>query len=147
KNKGILAEYSKSNPFDGRDYWIFRDRSGYLRMPEGSNVLKEAVREMLESVRVLKKETGWDRAEVYIPHQANGRIIAGIEARISEEGAIVFKNIESYGNMSSATCAIALDEALREGVIKKGIDGTVGSRVIITSFGSGLVTSAVAIQF
>ena len=43
--------------------------------------------------------------------------------------------------MSAATCAVALDEAITDGTIKPG------SRVIVTSFGAGLVTSALAIQF
>lgn len=138
---GILADYSKSNPFDDHDIFIFRDSKRTLRMPEGQSVMKEAVRCMLESARCLKEKIGWERADIYIPHQANGRILDAIEKRVSSEGSFVYKNIERYGNMSSATCAVALDEAIEKEIIKEG------SKVIITSFGAGLVTAAVAIQF
>jgi 3-oxoacyl-[acyl-carrier-protein] synthase-3 len=121
---------------------IFKDPvGGFIRMPDGSTVLKRAVESMTKSVVGLKKMIGWDRADVYIPHQANERIIAGVEKKLKDDGAAVYRNISRYGNMSSATCAVALDEAIEDRTIKEG------SRVIITSFGSGLVTSAVGIQF
>ena len=149
--QGILGVYSRSEPFveeglKGRDM-IFRDpRANCIRMPNGGAVLKKAVGAMVDSARVLKEDLEWDKADVYIPHQANERIIAGVEKKLKDEGAVVYRNVEKYGNMSSATCPIALDEAVRDGTIRLTQDGT-GSKVIITSFGSGLVTSAVAVQF
>lgn len=150
-NKGILAGYSRSEPFDtegltGKDM-IFRDPiAKCIRMPNGAAVLKKAVSSMVDSARTLKEKLGWERADVYIPHQANERIIAGVEKRIALDGALVYRTVERYGNMSSATCPVALDEAIRDGVVRVSNDGT-GSKVIITSFGAGLVTSAVAVQF
>ncbi|MEK6893712.1 MAG: ketoacyl-ACP synthase III [Nanoarchaeota archaeon] len=141
EERGILAEYSVSNPFENKVNFIFLNSKGVLRMPYGKEVMKNAVREMLESARWLKKELDWERADVYIPHQANGRIIDAIKKRISEEGSVVYNNIARYGNMSAATCAIALDEALEDGTIQAG------KKVIITSFGAGLVTAAVAVEF
>ncbi|PIN90113.1 3-oxoacyl-ACP synthase [Candidatus Pacearchaeota archaeon CG10_big_fil_rev_8_21_14_0_10_34_76] len=138
---GILATYSRSDPFDGKDGWIFRDSGRILRMPEGRKVMKEAVRGMLDAASQVKKIAGWERADVYIPHQANLRILQQVEDRVREEGAIVYKNIGDYGNMSSATCAVALDEARRKGIVKSG------SKVVVVAFGSGLITSAAAIQF
>jgi len=46
---GIVGEYSKSNPYGGRDSWIVRDGERYLRMPEGRKVMKDAVKEILYS--------------------------------------------------------------------------------------------------
>ncbi|MBU2576790.1 MAG: ketoacyl-ACP synthase III [Nanoarchaeota archaeon] len=140
-NKGIIREYSISNPYEGRDSWIIRDENNYLRMSEGRKVMKEAIKGMLFSVKKLKEDVGWDCADVYIPHQANGRILDKVEMGVARDGSIVYRNIDRTGNMSSATCLVALDDARKEGVVKKG------SKVIMTSFGSGLVTSAVAIQF
>jgi 3-oxoacyl-[acyl-carrier-protein] synthase III len=61
---------------------------------------------------------------------------------------VVYKNIEKIGNVSSATCAISLDTALRDGTIRKSIyEGNVlkpGSRVMVVAFGGGLVTSGVS---
>ncbi len=138
----LIAGYSTSQPFDSQSRMIFRDPIvNCIRMPDGSAVFKRAVDSMVESAVELKKDCNWDRADIYIPHQANERIIAGVERRLKEDGAIVYRNIAKYGNMSAATCAVALDEAIRDGIIKEE------SKVILTSFGAGLVTSAVAIQF
>lgn len=138
---GIIGEYSTSDPYGGCDSWITRDKENYLRMAEGGNVMKEAVKSMLSSAKKLKEDVGWNRADVYIPHQANGRIIDRIERTVERDGSVVYRNIDRTGNMSAATCLVALDDAIHEGVVK------LGSKVIMTSFGSGLVTSAVAVQF
>lgn len=133
--------YSKSNPYGGRDRWINRDLKGWLRMPEGQKVLREATKEMVSAAEILKRHLGWEKADVYIAHQANERILAAVEKKVSGEGSIVYRTIAEHGNISSATCFYALDKAIREGVI------TEGGKVILTAFGGGLVTSAAAIQF
>lgn len=149
---GILpGEYSKSDTLDGNVDAIYRDSSAYLRMNDGSKVMKSAVGGMLDSVRVIKDILKLGRADVYIPHQANGRIIEAIRKRVLDEGSVVYENIGYYGNMSAATCAVALHEARKEGVIKSSArkDGKtiLGSKVIITGFGAGFVCAATAIQF
>ncbi|MDP4039393.1 MAG: ketoacyl-ACP synthase III [Candidatus Pacearchaeota archaeon] len=139
--EGIVAEYSFSNPFDGGLNLIFRDPERFCRMPEGDLVFKRAVKSMITASESLKSDAKWDRADVYIPHQANGRIVDLVESKVREEGCVVFRTVEKYGNMSGATVAVALDEAIEQNVINSG------KRVILVSFGSGLVTSGVAIQF
>lgn len=139
--RGIVAEYSVSDPFDGKDRHIFRDKKRIMRMPFGKAVLREAKSQMVKSAVTLKEELGWQRADVYIPHQANVRITQGIANKVKADGAVVYSIIDRVGNMSSAGAAIALNKALRSGVIKPG------HKVIITAFGSGEVTSAVAHQF
>ncbi|MBS3083639.1 ketoacyl-ACP synthase III [Candidatus Pacearchaeota archaeon] len=142
ERRGIVGTYSASQPFDKGIEMIYRGNIiDCIRMPDGRGVLKRAVRAMTESAVALKKQVGWERADVYIPHQANERIIEGVEDNLKGDGAVVYRNIAKYGNMSSATCAVALDEAIRDGTIKEG------NRVVVTSFGAGLVTSAVALQF
>ncbi len=140
-HRGIIGEYSISDPYNGNSELITRDAGGFLRMPDGNKVLMEAIRRMVDSAKELKKNVGWEKADVYIAHQANGRILDGIERRVSRDGAVVYRNIGRIGNMSAATCLVALDDAIRKGVVKKN------SKVIMTSFGSGLVTAAVAVQF
>ena len=76
-----------------------------------------------------------------IPHQANIRIIDAVMKYTGLSNEQVYINIDKYGNMSSATCAVALSEAIREGRIQNG------SKVVLTSFGSGLVTSAVGLEY
>lgn len=140
-NLGILAEHSISEPGQGNLDSIISDKSGNLRMPNGGRVMKKAVGNMIGSVTKLKDELGWDKADVYIPHQANKRIIDSVAESLAKEGAKVYSNIERYGNTSAATCAIALHEAIKDGTI------TSGKRVIMTSFGAGFVTASVAMQF
>ena len=110
-------------------------------LPEGGKVMKRAIGSMIDISKKLKEEVGWDRADVYVPHQANKRILDGMARKLDGEGSLVYQNIEKTGNSSAATCPIALDKAKREGIINDG------DKVIVVAFGSGLVTSAVALQF
>ena len=79
-----------------------------------------------------------------IPHQANARIIKGaakdLEARLElPEGSVGKKmivTIEKYGNNSTASIPLALDESLRKGELKKG------DLVILVGFGAGLTYGA-----
>ena len=153
EERGIAAGYAKSEPFDGKLEYIIRDPADFLRMPEGPNVLKAAVRSMIEAGNSLKRDLGWEKVRLIIPHQANSRIVGGVAERIGAkivtdvseidryDGTLVFQNVARYGNISAVTCPLALDECRRSGIIKKG------DRVEIISFGSGIVTSGVAVQF
>ena len=110
-------------------------------MPKGKQVFLYAGKSMLKAAAAVKEELGWKSEDVtlYIPHQANNRITDTVAKKIGEEK--VFRNIKKYGNMSSATTAVGLAEAIEQGKIKDG------SKVIMMAVGSGLMTSAVAIQF
>ena len=138
---GIVGTYSQSETYEDRSSWISRDKRGYLRMPEGRKVFNEGVRKMVEGARKVKEEAGWDIADVYVLHQANLRMIEMVEKMYAPPETTVLKNIEKTGNMSSATCPIAVDYALKNGIIRSG------SKVVITAFGSGLFSAAVAHQF
>jgi 3-oxoacyl-[acyl-carrier-protein] synthase III len=145
--RGILATQARSDPFNGNIDMIFKDRiDGCIRMPDGSKVLKAAVPWMVESARDLKEQLGWERADVYIVHQANERIIAGVEKKVQAEGGAMYRTISKYGNPSAASCAISLDEAVRDGTIRRSFDGT-GSKVIITAVGASMIGGGVAVQF
>lgn len=146
-SRGIVAGYSACDPSEGRVNYIFRNQQRFLRMPNGSQVLKEAVEAMVQSSKQVKQEAGWEHADVYIPHQANGRILDRVEKSLQDMGAVVYKTISRYGNMSAATCAVALDEAIRDGTVVHGNLENLGSRVVIPAFASGLSRAAVAIQF
>ena len=122
---------------------IARDPTGKLRMPKGGDVFKMAVHNMVGAVKYIKEKTGWSNDDIglVIPHQANLRILKFVAKKSKLPWEKVFNNIQQYGNMSSATSAVGLDEAIEEGRIKEG------SKVILVSFGSGLVTSAVALDY
>ena len=76
-----------------------------------------------------------------IPHQANLRIIDAIAARLAVPKERVFINLDKYGNTSAAAVAIALDEANRSGVFKRG------EHIVLVVFGAGLTWAATAIRW
>lgn len=111
---------------------------------EGREVFKFGVRALPDAVRgALEKVDGLSLADVdwIIPHQANLRIIdaAAKALDIPKEKFIV--NLEKYGNTSAGTIPIALDEANRDGRIKKG------DIVVLSGFGAGLTWGGVVIRW
>ena len=82
-----------------------------------------------------------DQVALVIPHQANLRIIQAVAKRLGVEDGRVFCNIQQYGNTSSASIGIALDEACRSGRIKRG------DLVLFTSFGGGLAWGSMLIRY
>jgi 3-oxoacyl-[acyl-carrier-protein] synthase-3 len=142
ERKGILASVTGSNPMKGNLRLIYDH--GYLYM-NGNPVFKPAVRMMSHATEEIMEALGWTKDDILlIPHQANRRIIDAVGNAlgysVDEAKEHVFVNIARYGNMSAATCPIALDEALRSGRI------TPGSKLVVVSFGSGFVWGAFGVQ-
>lgn len=118
------------------------DRLHYIKM-QGNELFKLAVTLMAEAARVaLKKaELGCKDINLVIPHQANIRIINAMAKKLGLSQEKIYLNIEKYGNMSSASTATALCEAVKEGRIKKG------DIVLLDAFGAGLVWGACVIRW
>jgi len=76
-----------------------------------------------------------------VPHQANRRIIEAAARRIGLPMERVACNIDEYGNTSTATIPLALNDALRDGRIKSG------DKVLIAGFGSGLTWGACLLEW
>jgi 3-oxoacyl-[acyl-carrier-protein] synthase-3 len=76
-----------------------------------------------------------------IPHQANERIISAVAKRLNISSEKIYLNISRYGNMSSASSAVALCEAWEEGRIKKD------DIVVLDAFGGGLVWGSCVIRW
>ena len=114
----------------------------YVQM-EGSEIFKAAVRTMSEAiVQVLKKaEMKIEDIDCLIPHQANLRILNAVSERTGIPIEKVFINLDRYGNMSAASTAVALYEAVKE---KKVVPG---SNVVLVAFGSGLTWAACTIRW
>lgn len=146
-SRGLIAFDSKCDSLEGRLGLIYRDDDYSICMPNGTRVLKDAVRSMVDSSRRVKEKAKWEQADVYIPHQANSRILDNVESQIEDSGAIVYKTIGKYGNMSTATCLVALDEALEDGTVRRSTNDREGSKVVMVSFGAGELTASVAVQF
>jgi 3-oxoacyl-[acyl-carrier-protein] synthase-3 len=114
----------------------------YIKM-EGNEVFKSAVKIMADAAQVVIKQAGLKCSDVdlVIPHQANVRIIMAMAKRLGLPAEKIFLNIEKYGNMSSASTATALCEAVKAGRIKKG------DIILLDAFGAGLVWGACLIKW
>ncbi|MBI3991410.1 MAG: ketoacyl-ACP synthase III, partial [Candidatus Omnitrophica bacterium] len=117
-------------------------RLHYLKM-EGNEVFKSAVKIMADAAQVALKQAGLKCSDIdlVIPHQANVRIIMAMAKRLGLSTDRIFLNIEKYGNMSSASTATALCEAVKAGRIKKG------DIVLLDAFGAGLVWGTCLIKW
>lgn len=113
----------------------------YLAM-DGREVYKFAIQALPKAVNAAIEKIGIsaDDIDIYIPHQANMRIIETAASRLGVSMDKFFVNIDKYANTSSASMPIALDEAFKSGRIKKG------SKVCLVGFGAGLTYGAVIFE-
>jgi 3-oxoacyl-[acyl-carrier-protein] synthase-3 len=109
----------------------------------GKEVFKVAVRSMEEVSREALDEAGVgvDELSLVIPHQANLRIITALADRLGVPMSKVMVNLDRYGNTSAASVPVALDEARREGRIRRG------DVVLLNAFGAGFAWGAAVIRF
>jgi 3-oxoacyl-[acyl-carrier-protein] synthase III len=154
-NRGLLSTYIRSDgtlanllhrpsggattPFSAA---VLEDRSHYVHMA-GREVFKHAVRSMSDATdRALDgaKLTGND-IDLLIPHQANMRIIEATAKHANVSMDKVYVNVDRYGNTSSASVPIALDEAIESGRIKEGMT------VLLVAFGAGFTWGSMVIRF
>ena len=94
---------------------------GHVRM-EGKEVFRHAVDKLSSSMVEVMEEAGLSIAEIdwYIPHQANLRIIDGIQRKLGLDKDKVILTVSEHANTSAASIPLALDKALSDGVIKDG---------------------------
>jgi len=109
----------------------------------GKEVFKVAVRSMEEISREAldEAEVKVDEVSLVIPHQANLRIITALAGRLKVPMSKVMVNVDRYGNTSAASVPVALDEARREGRIRRG------DIVLLNAFGAGFAWGAAVIRF
>ena len=114
----------------------------FLQM-DGKEVFRHAVARMPESVRAVLAAAG-ERLEdlsLLLAHQANQRISEMIQRGLALRDDQVYNNIERYGNTTSATIPIALDECVRAGRVRPG------DLLVFTAFGSGFMWGSVALRW
>ena len=101
---------------------------------QGMAVFKHAVRSMTEESQTILARNGisLDELDLFIPHQANLRIIKAVGERLGIDESKVFANVQHYGNTSAATLPVAMEDARRSGALKPGM------KVLLTSFGGGM---------
>jgi 3-oxoacyl-[acyl-carrier-protein] synthase-3 len=152
---GILSTHIKS---DGR-YWdlLYSDNGNdpppellkglasvpfHLKM-EGNRLFKQAVSSMAGIAETALGQNGLTREDIQlvIPHQANLRIIQAVAEKLKIPMDRFFTNVHKYGNTSSASIPLALDEANRSGRINHG------DIVLLVSFGAGLTWGATLLKW
>ena len=130
---GSLHPASKDT-VDKRMHYVYQD---------GKTVFKFAVKNMAEvSKRILdrNKLTG-DDIKLFIPHQANQRIIDAAARRCGLDDEKVFININKYGNTTAGTIPIALDEAVEDNRLTKN------DMLLFAAFGGGFTWGSMLIKW
>ncbi len=119
-----------------------KGRMHFIKM-KGNETFKLAVRTLEELAIKTLSANGIKPSEIslLIPHQANLRIIKAIAQRLGMPMGKVIVNLDKYGNTSSASIPIALDEASKNGRIRRG------DYILLVAFGSGLTWASALIKW
>lgn len=117
-------------------------RLHFIKM-NGPEVFKGAVRGMTEAClqAVHRADLRMDDVDLMVAHQANARIIEGVQHRLGLPDSKVFQNLQRYGNTSGASIPIALYDAVRENALRPGM------RVAVAGFGGGFAWGAAVIRW
>jgi 3-oxoacyl-[acyl-carrier-protein] synthase-3 len=109
----------------------------------GAEIFKLATKHMAEAATACLEEAGLtsDDIALFIPHQANLRIINALAKKMKISTDRIYINLQKYGNMSAASTIVALVEAAKEGRIKKG------DNVLLVAFGAGLTWASCIIRW
>ena len=119
------------------------EKRDYCIRMHGNEVYKHAVRSLTEVAQeaLVANQLDPEDVDLFIPHQANIRIMTKVAERLKISPDRVYMNIERYGNTSSASIPVALDEANRSGRLKAG------DLVLLDAFGGGFTWGAVMIRW
>lgn len=119
-----------------------KDRNYFLKM-QGNEVFKVAVRSMADVANIALKANNMSAEDVdmFIPHQANIRILNATAKKIGLRNDQVYINVDRFGNTSGATIPLALDEANRAGRIKAG------DILLLDAFGGGFTWAAALLRW
>jgi 3-oxoacyl-[acyl-carrier-protein] synthase III len=119
-----------------------RNRLHYIKM-KGNDIFKEAVKAMESAATqaIRKADITPDEIDLFIPHQANLRIMEAVRKRLDIAPEKVFINVDRYGNTSSASVPIALDEAVRSGRVQGG------DLILFSVFGAGFTWASGVVRW
>jgi 3-oxoacyl-[acyl-carrier-protein] synthase III len=118
------------------------DRLPYIKM-RGNETFKVAVRSLTEVCQEVLSGAGVgvEEVDLFVPHQANKRIIDAVGDRLGLPAEKVYVNLERVGNTSAASIPLALREALDRGVLRSG------QVVLAAAFGGGLTWAAALLRW
>ena len=114
----------------------------YIRM-EGKETYRFATRTLASTALESVRKSGLEPSDIslFIPHQANIRIIEAVAKGLNLPMDRMFTNVDRYGNTSAASVPIAMAEAVNEGHVK------IGDNITIVAFGAGFTSGAVTIEW
>jgi len=133
----------------GESLWLpgsgsrfFEEPDRYVKM-NGREVFKFATRVLVQSAEAVLERCGLtiDDVDVYVPHQANVRIIDYATKRLGVPSEKVVVNVDRYGNTSSGSIPLALADAEKDGLLQPG------SLVLMTGMGAGLTWGSALIRW
>jgi len=120
---------------------VLKTRDQYIKM-EGNDVFKVAVKSMESATinAIQQADITPEDIDLFVPHQANQRILEAVRKRLNFPEEKVFVNLDKYGNTSGASVPLALDEAIRQGRVKEG------NLVLFAAFGAGFTWGASVVR-
>ncbi len=119
------------------------DKKMHFVHQDGAQVFKYAVRKMAEASERLLQRNGFtgDDVKLFVPHQANRRIIMSAAERLGLKEDRIIINIGEFGNTTAGTIPLALDSARQQGRLKKG------DLILIASVGAGFTVGATLLRW
>ena len=119
------------------------DKKMHFVHQDGQQVFKYAVRKMAEASERVLERNGFKGTDVdlFVPHQANKRIIMSAADRLGMKEDKIIINIDMFGNTTAGTIPLALDSARQQGRLKKG------DLVLIASVGAGFTVGATLLRW
>lgn len=132
-----IPHFVGTSPFFKRE-----QDSPYIHM-QGQETFKYAVNAIVKDIETLleRNHLTMDEVAYIVPHQANQRILDFACRKLHIAADKMYSNIEEYGNTSSASVPIALDELAKSGKLKRG------DKLILVAFGGGLSDAACLIEW
>jgi 3-oxoacyl-[acyl-carrier-protein] synthase III len=115
----------------------------YLKMPRGDEVFKIAVRMLTDASLTILKKNGLepDAVDLFVPHQANIRIIEAVAKRLRLPMDKVVVNVDRYGNTAAASVYVAFAEAWAQGRVRPG------DLVLLATFGGGFTWGTALVRW
>jgi 3-oxoacyl-[acyl-carrier-protein] synthase-3 len=143
KNKGVLSTYLRSDGTPGDILSLKAWGDKRTMQMNGREVYKYAIRMMSDATLAALSQVGLtiDNIDYLIPHQANLRIIEAIGAHMNLPPEKVVANVQRFGNTSSASIPLALDEIWQAGKVKPG------TTLALTALGGGLAVGSAIVRF
>ena len=127
------------NAFNGQK----KDGTDFFLKMDGRVIFDFATRKAPKSITALLENAGITKDEIdfVLPHQANSRIVEVVSRKLKIPMDKFYMNMHEYGNTSSASIPIALNEMMEKGLIKEG------NKMVMCGFGAGLTWGSMLVEF